>query len=117
MAKLEEINGAAVATVNVPAHKAQVVVAQSSIEGCAIAAAEAWDKVRGKGPGSQADADFASATREFRQHLINSAEEVYKTGKALEGDTVQARFERELLKIKGKQDEAKKAAAAKAEKE
>lgn len=106
--KVKDVGGAAVATLSVPAHKTEIVIAQSSIPGCAVAAIEAWNKVKGKD-----DADFASAAGEFKQQLMNSAESVYKTGKTLEGDTMMARFEHEVAKIKGRQDAARKAAAEK----
>lgn len=112
MSDLKEVGGAAVATVNVPAHKRQVVVAQSSIEGCAVAAVEAWDKVKGKD-----DASFADAVGDFKQTLLNHAESVYKTGQVLEGDSALARFEQEVAKIRGRQIEAKKAAKAAGESE
>lgn len=105
MPDLKEVGGAAVATVSVPAHKREVVVAQSSIEGCAVAAVEAWDKVRGKD-----DATFAAAVDDFKRTLINHAESVYRTGKVMEGDTSLARFEQEVAKIRVRQDEAKKKA-------
>lgn len=105
MSDLKDVAGAAVATVNVPAHKRQVVVAQSAYEGCAIAAVEAWDKVKGRD-----DASFADAVVDFKFTLMNHAESVYKTGKALEGDTALARFEQEVARIRAQQDEAKKQA-------
>lgn len=106
MPDLKEVGGAAVATVNVPAHRREVVVASSAIEGCAVAAVEAWDKVRGKD-----DATFAAAVGDFKLTLMNHAESVYKTGQVLQGDTSLARFEQEVAKIRARQDEAKKAAA------
>lgn len=105
MPDMKEVGGAAVATVNVPAHKREVIVAQSSIEGCAVAAVEAWDKVRTKD-----DATFAGAVDDFKRTLMNHAESVYKTGQALQGDTSLARFEQEVAKIRARQDEAKKKA-------
>lgn len=110
--ELQDVGGKAVATVSIPAHEQQVVIAESSIEGCAVAAVEAWDKVRGSD-----DAPFAKAAPDFRRTLINAAESVYRTGKTMDGDTSLARFERQVAKIKGAQDEARKAAAEKAEKE
>ena len=110
MPDMEEVGGAAVATVNVPAHKREVVVAQSSIEGCAVAAVEAWNKVRGKD-----DATFEAAVGDFKLTLMNHAESVYKTGQALQGDTSLARFEQEVAKIRARQIEEKKAAKAEEE--
>lgn len=106
--ELQDVGGKAVATVSVPARKQQVVIAQSAIEGCAVAAIEAWDKVRGAD-----DATFAMAHPDFKRTLINHAESVYTTGRTLDGDTALARFERQVAKIKGAQDEARKKAAAK----
>ena len=103
MPDLKDVGGAAVATVNIPAHKREVVVAQSAIEGCAVAAVEAWDKVRGKD-----DATFAAAVGDFKMTLMNHAESVYKTGQALQGDTSLARFEQEVAKIRARQIEEKK---------
>jgi hypothetical protein len=107
MPDIKEVGGAAVATVNVPAHKREIVIAHSAIEGCAVAAVEAWNKVKGKD-----DASFADAVADFKATLINHAESVYKTGKVLEGDTSLARFEQEVAKIRARQAEAKKAAKA-----
>lgn len=107
MPNIKEVGGAAVATVNVPAHKRETVVASSAIEGCAVAAVEAWNKVRGKD-----DATFEAAVGDFKQTLLNHAESVYKTGQVMDGDTTLARFEQEVAKIRGRQIEAKKAAKA-----
>lgn len=98
-----------VTSVEVPAHKAEVVIAHSPIEGCAIAAAEAWDKVKGDD-----DADFATATESHRRELVYAAEAVYKTAQVAEGDSIPARFEQEVARIKIEQDEAKAKAAKKA---
>jgi hypothetical protein len=107
MAELKDLGGAAVATVTVPAHKTEVVIARSSIEGCAVAAVEAWNKVKGKD-----DATFEAAAPDFKQHLINHAESVYRTGKTMDGDTMLARFEHEVARIKDRQREAKEKAKA-----
>lgn len=95
------------AIVNVPAHQSEVVIARSLIEGCAAAAAEAWDKVKGDG-----DADFASMSSDYRRDLMYAAEGVYQSGAVLEGDSTLAKFEREVAKIKKSQDDKKKAAKA-----
>jgi hypothetical protein len=50
----------------------------------------------------------------YRRELMHIAEEVYRNGPVAEGGTAQARFSREVAKIKGQQDEAKKKAVAKA---
>ena len=103
MTDLKDVGGQAVATIQVPEHTAQVIVASSSIAGCAVAAVKAWNKVKAKD-----DADFASAEGGFRQHLLNHAESVYRTGKVLDGNTSLARFEQEVAKIKDAQDRAAK---------
>src|SRR6476646_1409919 len=105
--KVTDRDGHAVMTVNVPAHKAEVVLAHSAIDGCAIAAAEAWDDVRGSG-----DASFALCSGEHRRDLINHAEEVYTSGIVTKGSTVMALFEQAVQRIKGRQD-AEAAEAAK----
>ncbi len=104
---VEEKNGQAVAVVNVPAHKAEVPLARSSIDGVIAATVEAWHKVKGKD-----DAEFALARPEFRQDLINHAEEVWSKNTVTEGDTVMARFEQEVAQIKLREEKAKAAKAA-----
>ncbi len=104
---VEEKNGQALATVNVPAHKAEVSIGHSATPGVITAAVEAWHKVKGKD-----DAEFAACVGEFRQSLINHAEEVHRSGIVQEGDTVMARFEQEVARSFSEQAEkaAKKAA-------
>lgn len=102
--KVEDKEGHAVVSVDVPARTVEVSVAHSDIPGCAIAAVEAWDKVRDVEGG---DVVFANALPEFRQHLINAAEGVYRSGTVLQGDTSLARFEQEVAAIRGRQDREK----------
>ena len=83
----------------------EVVIAESKIPGCAVAAVQAWSTVKGTG-----DAAFADAQGSFQRELINSAEEVFKTGKTFGEDTSLGRFEREVLRIKNEQEAAKQAA-------
>lgn len=105
---VEEKNGLAVATIDVPAHTAEVPIASSKVEGVIAATVEAWHKVKGND-----DAEFAACLAAHRQDLINHAEEVFRSGIVQEGDTVMARFEREVSNIKLREDD-KKAKAAKA---
>ena len=105
---VEEREGHAVVTVDVPAHKAETVIGHSSIPGVIDAVVEAWHAVKGND-----DAEFAKCVSAHRQDLINHAEEVFRSGITTEGDTVMARFEREVAKIKLREEE-KKAKAAKA---
>src|SRR6185369_6617673 len=74
---IAERGGDVVAVVDVPAHQAEVVLASSSIDGLALAAGQAWDAVK-----ADDDASFATAQADFRRHLINVAEETYKSGKS-----------------------------------
>lgn len=105
---VEEKSGQAVATVDVPAHKAEVSIGHSSVPGVIAATVEAWHKVKGKD-----DAEFANCLAAFRQDLINHAEELHRSGIVAEGDTVMAKFEQEVAKIlKEKAAEAAKAKAA-----
>jgi len=73
IARHVERDGHVIAQVEVPAHTAEVSLGSSRIEGCALAAAEAWDAID-KAPD---DADFAHSTKLHRQDLINHAEEVF----------------------------------------
>jgi hypothetical protein len=91
---VEEREGHAVVSVDVPAHKAEVSVAHSGVPGVIAAAVEAWHKVKGDD-----DAEFAKCLAEFRQNLINHAEEVHRSGVVTEGDTVMAKFEAAVAKI------------------
>ncbi len=100
--KVEEKNGLAVATIDVPAHTAEVPLAQSKVDGVISATVEAWHKVKGND-----DAEFAACVAAFRQDLINHAEEVFRSGIVTEGDTVMARFEREVSNIKLREDDKK----------
>ncbi len=102
---VQEKNGQAVAVIDVPAHKAEVPLASSKIDGVIAATVEAWHSVKGND-----DAEFAKCVAEFRRYLINHAEEVWLKDTVSEGDTVMARFEREVANIKLR--EAKKAAKA-----
>ncbi len=104
---VEEREGHAIVAVDVPAHKAEVSVAHSAIPGVIAAVVEAWHKVKGHD-----DAEFAKCLAEFRQNLVNHAEEVHRSGIVQEGDTVIARFEQEVARIFIEQAEkaAKKAA-------
>jgi hypothetical protein len=104
---IEEREGHAIVSVDVPAHKAEVSVGHSTVPGVIAATVEAWHKVKGHD-----DAEFAKCTREHRQDLINHAEEIHRTGVVMEGDTVMARFEQEVAKIYRREEEkaAKKAA-------
>ena len=104
---LEDRGGQVVATVSVPAHEQEVVIAHSQIEGCAIAAVQAWDAVKGAD-----DAPFAAMAISHRHDLLHCAEAVYRTGKVMEGDSSLARFEQEVRRIQVEQNEAKKAAKA-----
>ena len=93
---LADKEGVVVATVDVPAHQAEVSLASSSIEGLALAAANAWDKVK-----ADDDASFATASGSFRQHLINTAEETFNSGHTVTHEgTTQRLFEDEILKFK-----------------
>ncbi len=104
---VEEREGHAVVSVDVPAHKAEVSVAHSGVPGVIAAVVEAWHKVKGDD-----DAEFAKCIGEFRQNLVNHAEELHRSGIVAEGDTVMARFEQEVARIFIEQSEkaAKKAA-------
>ena len=57
--------------------------------------AHAWDKV--KGPG---DASFAQAVPDFRQTLLAHALSALKSEQASGGDSPLANFEREILRLK-----------------
>ena len=102
---IEEKEGQAVATFDVPAHTAEVPVAKSKIDGVLAATVEAWHSVKGNG-----DAEFALCVSEFRQNLVNHAEEVFLKNVVTDDDTVMARFEREVAKIKLREEEKAKAA-------
>jgi hypothetical protein len=106
--KVEEKEGHAVTVVDVPARSVEVSLAYSAIEGCAVAAVEAWERVRDAKAG---DVPFAEAQPDFRQHLINSAEEIYRGGQPAVTDTTQAKYEREVAKIRSNQEESKAKAA------
>lgn len=101
--RMKERSGHVVAVVDVPAHQAEVSLGHSAIEGCAAAAAEAWDSIEK----AKDDADFAHSTGQWRQHLINVAESVYASGVTTEGDTAIAKFERAVAKIKARQEKEK----------
>lgn len=105
--EIQDKGGHAVATVEVPAHSQEIIIAKSPIDGCAIAAVQAWDAVKGEG-----DADFAHAAGAFQRDLIYAAEAVYQTGKVLEGDSSLAKFEAEVLRIKTEQAKAKQPVVA-----
>jgi len=109
--KVEEKEGHAVMSVDVPARTVEVSIAHSPIEGCAVAAVEAYNKVRNIKGG---DVAFADADVQFRRELINSAETIYRGAQPSVGDTLFARFEREVVQIKRKQDEEKVKTAAEA---
>lgn len=98
---------AAVRVVDIPAHQREVVLAHSMIPGCAVAAVEAWDAVKGEG-----DASFAAAAAPFKEKLVNHAESVYQSGQVLGGDTALARFEQKVAEIKGQQDRERREAAS-----
>ncbi len=105
---VEEREGSAVVSIDVPARKQEVVIGHSATPGVIDATVEAWHAVKGND-----DAEFALCTAEHRRDLINHAEEVFRSGVTTEGDTVMARFEREVAKIRSREEE-KKAKAAKA---
>ena len=103
---VQDRGGSVVAVVGVPAHQAEVLLASSSIEGLALAAAKAWDSVKAKD-----DAPFATANPDFRRELINVAEEVYNSGQTItHAGTSRRLFEDEILKFRISQLAAKKAA-------
>ncbi len=104
---VEERNGQAVALVDVPAHTAEVPLASSKIDGVISATVEAWHEVKGHD-----DAEFALCVSEFRRELVNHAEEVWTKNVITEGDTVMARFEREVAKIKLREEDKKAAKTA-----
>jgi hypothetical protein len=106
--KIEEREGHAIMSVDVPARTVEVSLAHSPIEGCALAAVGAWEKVRNVAGG---DAAFADCGAEFRRELINAAEAIYRGGQPMTTDTTMAKFEREVAVIRGKQEEAKAKAA------
>lgn len=103
---VEDKGGHAVVAVDVPAHSAEVSVAYSAIEGCAVAAVEAWERVK-----RDDDASFGAMADSYRRELLSAAEGVYRSGVVMEGDTSLAKFEQAVASIKGKQDEAKAKAA------
>jgi len=109
--KVDDKDGHAVVSVDVPAHTAEVSVAHSAIPGCAVAAVEAWDKVRNVEGG---DADFAHSLESHRRDLVYHAEAIYKGGSVAPGDSTIARFEQEVIRIKGRQDKEAEAVAKKA---
>jgi hypothetical protein len=94
--------GAAIVSVDVPAHTKEVAVAFSQIPGCAVAAVQAWDTVRGNG-----DAPFASSVLAHQMKLVAHAESIYRGGSPMSGDTALAKFEREVARIKSEQDKEK----------
>lgn len=106
-AAVADKDGHAVMTVEVPARTVEVSIAHSAIEGCAVAAVEAWDKVKGVG-----DPSFADCLPDHRRDLMYHAEGVYRGNKPSEGDTSMARFEQEVTRIKREQGKAKAAKAA-----
>lgn len=106
--KVTEKDGHAIVTVGLPARSVETSIAYSSIDGCAIATVEAWEKVRNVKGG---DAAFADCLPAFRQDLIYSAENIYRGGQPSEGETTMAKFEREVGVIRGKQETAKAKAA------
>lgn len=106
--KVGDKEGHAVMSVDVPARTVDVSIAYSAVEGCAVATVEAWDKVRNVKGG---DAAFADALPSFRQDLLNLAEGIYRGSQPSAGDTTQAKFEREVAVIRGKQEEVKAKAA------
>lgn len=95
---LKSVNGHAIATIEVPAHRREVEIAYSAIEGCAIAAVEAWNTVRGEG-----DARFEVCDPSYRSTLMAHAESVYGGAAPLAGDTALALFEAEVARIRAEQ--------------
>lgn len=101
-ANLRSESGNAILRVDVPAHQKDVVLAFSQIPGCAIAAVQAWDAVRGVD-----DAPFASCVMNHQMKLVSHAESIYQGGPPMLGDTMFAKFEREVARIKSEQDKEK----------
>jgi hypothetical protein len=95
---LKSVDGHAIATVNIPAHQQEVEVAYSAIDGCAVAAVEAWNDVRGEN-----DARFEVCDPSYRSTLMAHAESVYKGAAPLEGDTMLALFEQRVANIRAEQ--------------
>jgi hypothetical protein len=103
-----EKEGHAVVSTDLPARTVETSVAYSAIPGCAVAAVEAWERVRHVEGG---DAPFADCLPQFRQELINSAEAIYRGSQPSAGETTQAKYEREVAKIRSRQEDAKAKAA------